>query len=91
MRRYCASAMVLIDSSPWIDMLSGSPTPEAEVLTAWLREARDAFSPTDDHSLARLLRWPSSLRRFSSSGVSFGRSMTSVSFVSLPVNSNGTL
>jgi hypothetical protein len=32
--------MVLIDSSPWIDMLSGSATPEAELLTAWLGDGR---------------------------------------------------
>src|SRR5262249_18262185 len=42
------------------------------------------------YSLARLFRWPSSMRRFSSSGVSFGRSMASVSLVSLPVSLNGT-
>jgi len=30
--------MVLIDSSPWIDLLSGSDTPEAKRLEAWLRE-----------------------------------------------------
>jgi predicted nucleic acid-binding protein len=32
--------MVLIDSSPWIDMLSGRSTAEAELLTGWLRDAR---------------------------------------------------
>src|SRR5437773_9678266 len=29
--------MVLIDSSPWIDLLSGHPTVEAQRLDAWLR------------------------------------------------------
>ena len=42
------------------------------------------------HSLIRLFRWPSSARRFSSPGVSFGLSMVRVSLFSLPVNSNGT-
>ena len=30
--------MVLIDSSPWIDLLSGHPTVEAQRLDAWLRK-----------------------------------------------------
>lgn len=30
--------MVLIDSSPWIDLLSGSPTAESQLLEAWLRD-----------------------------------------------------
>ena len=32
--------MVLIDSSPWIDLLSGHPTVEAQRLDAWLRNGR---------------------------------------------------
>lgn len=30
--------MVLIDSSPWIDLLAGNPTPEALLLERWLRD-----------------------------------------------------
>ena len=30
--------MVLIDSAPWIDLLSGSVTAEAQVLERWLRD-----------------------------------------------------
>ena len=30
--------MVLIDSSPWIDLLSGNPTAEAHLLETWLHE-----------------------------------------------------
>jgi hypothetical protein len=30
--------MVLIDSSPWIDLLSGTRSAEARLLDAWLRE-----------------------------------------------------
>jgi hypothetical protein len=41
------------------------------------------------YSLVLLLRC-ASISRFSSSGVSFGRSIVSVSFASLPVNRNGT-
>jgi hypothetical protein len=37
-----------------------------------------------DYSLIRLLRWPSCSRCLRSSGVSFGRSMESVSLLSLP-------
>ena len=32
--------MVLIDSSPWIDLLSGNPAAEARLLENWLREGK---------------------------------------------------
>jgi len=42
------------------------------------------------YSLALLFRWLCSMSIFSSAGVSFGRSILSVSLLSLPVNLNGT-
>ena len=54
------------------------------------RRARQAVRNADEcYSLILLFR-SASISRFSSSGVSFGRSIVSVSLLSLPVNLNGT-
>ena len=50
--------MVLIDSSPWIDMLSGRSTAEAQLLEAWLRDGRPVA--TTGAVLQRLAQYLSS-------------------------------
>ena len=88
------------DSSNW-NLGLNDPSPRKYRLEAYAtfrttisnpptRRARQAVRiPDERYSLILLFR-SASISRFSSSGVSFGRSIVSVSLLSLPVNLNGT-